>query len=60
MIPTKSVKGSLPEKFSDLDAVMVFRFGGTGKRSGRIVGTRHDERFHVLFIDRDYTLYDHG
>ena len=54
MIPTKQIKGSLPATFSALEQIMVFRFSG-----GRIAGTRTGDRFHILFIDHNFTLYKH-
>lgn len=64
LIPVRNIRGVLPEKFSRCDNVWVFRFGGGGrvasKTSGRIAGIRENERFFVLFVDRDFTLYDHG
>jgi hypothetical protein len=66
LIPVKSLNGgaSLPEIFAKHDSVCVFRFGGGGgvasKTSGRIAGIRQGEKFYVLFIDRNFALYDHG
>jgi hypothetical protein len=64
LIPVRNIKGSLPDRFSAHENVWVFRFGGPGrvasKTSGRIAGIRDKDRFFVLFIDRDFTLYDHG
>ena len=59
MIPVKQVKGSIPPKFSDLKAIWVFRFG-SGNKGGRIAGARKGNNFHILFIDHNYKLYDHG
>ena len=58
-IPVKQINGTLPNNFSNLDSVMIFRFGG-GSRGGRIVGTLEENRFYILFIDSKYNLYDHG
>jgi hypothetical protein len=61
MISAKQIRGTIPPKFAKEKALMVFRFGGgTGPRAGRIVGVREKERFSILFVDRDYSLYDHG
>jgi hypothetical protein len=63
-INTSQIKASLPQAFRNKSEVMVFRFGGGGgvgsKTSGRIVGIKEKECFFVLFVDRDFTLYDHG
>lgn len=50
---------SFPEFAANDDVIIVFRFGG-GRHGGRIAGVRRDNVFHVLFIDRDFTLYNHG
>ena len=64
LIPLSQIKGTIPEKFSKHDAMVVFRFGGCGnvasKTSGRIAGVREKERFYVLFVDSSFSLYDHG
>jgi hypothetical protein len=64
LIPASSIKGSIPDRFSKVKSLWVFRFGGAGrvasKTSGRIAGVKENDRFHVLFIDGDFSLYDHG
>lgn len=57
MIPVSALSASVPDRFSDQEAVCVFRFGG---KKGRIAGVKFDKNFYVLFIDRDFTLYEHG
>lgn len=58
MLPVGQLKESPPAPFDQDGALMVFRFGGA--KGGRMVGARRGERFFVLFIDRDFTFYDHG
>ena len=64
MIPVSSLNASLPSAFNTHKEIWVFRFGGGGnvgsRTAGRIAGIRDDEKFYVLFIDRDFTLYNHG
>jgi hypothetical protein len=55
MLPTKILQEKLPAPFADRDKAMVFRFNG-----GRIVGVRNEEKFYILFIDHDFSFYDHG
>ncbi|WP_319797663.1 hypothetical protein [Nitrobacter sp.] len=59
MIPVRDISGSLPDELKSHQEVMVFRFGG-GKRGGRIAGIRDGFKFSILFIDRNFKLYDHG
>lgn len=59
LIPVNQIKGTIPQKFSDISDIMVFRFGGN-KRGGRIAGTRKGNKFHILFIDHNYKLYNHN
>jgi hypothetical protein len=60
MMLTGEMKGQIPDTFSDEKAILVFRFGaGGGPRAGRIAGVRDGNRFHIVFIDRNYSLYDH-
>lgn len=55
MIPVKQIKGAMPTTLKSIEKIMVFRFG-----EGRIAGHRTGKNFYILFIDRDFTLYDHG
>lgn len=58
MLPVSELKSaSPPPPFSNETQVVVFRFGG---KKGRIVGIKRDSMFYVLFIDHNFTLYDHG
>lgn len=56
-IPVSQLKRSLPHVFSDdVDKVMVFRY--SGKKA--MAGHRRKNVFHLLFIDSDFSLYNHG
>jgi hypothetical protein len=58
LLPSSALKEKLPAPFEKEDKAMVFRFGGN---AGRIVGVRDSQdMFFILFIDHDFTLYDHG
>jgi len=59
-IPQSAVKASMPCIVENDEPMIVFRFGKAKKRNGRIVGVRRDNKFYILFIDRNFTLYDHG
>jgi hypothetical protein len=59
-IPVAQVKAQIPAQFKAEKSLMVFRFGGgTGPRAGRIAGVRAKDRFSILFVDRQYKLYEH-
>jgi hypothetical protein len=61
MMPVGEIKGQIPKNFEKEKAIAVFRFGaGRGPRAGRIAGVRQGDKFNILFIDRDYTLYAHN
>lgn len=64
LMPVSSLNATLPTLFKTLQEIWVFRFGGGGnvgsRTSGRIAGVREGDSFFVLFIDRDFTLYNHG
>lgn len=55
-IDKKSINGNIPQSITDDTPIIVFR--GQGIRP--IAGYRSGKTFHVLFIDRDLTLYKHG
>lgn len=57
-IPVRDLKRAMPKAFgADVTQVIVFRIKGN---NGRLVGIRRGEKFHAIFIDRDFKLYDHG
>jgi hypothetical protein len=45
-----------PPVVTDDVTILAFRFSGTKS----MVGFRKDQVFVVLYLDRDYSLYDHG
>jgi hypothetical protein len=58
LLPVSALREKMPPPFDKIDKAMVFRFGAN---AGRIVGVRNtDDMFFILFIDHDFTLYDHG
>jgi hypothetical protein len=57
MIGSSQLNGTIPPQFKAEKRIMIFRIAG---KKGRIAGVRKAEKFFVLFIDRDFTLYDHG
>ena len=55
-IALASLKTPIPVSFTeDVTFVLAFRF----KDKAPFVGYRNRFIFHILFIDRDFTLYDH-
>lgn len=59
MLPVSALKEDLPTPFTGEKQAMIFRFGGAS--GGRIIGIRDEkDMFYVLFIDHDFTFYDHG
>jgi hypothetical protein len=57
MIKASQVSGSIPPFFEREKQIMIFRISG---KKGRIAGVRRLDKFYVLFIDHNFTLYDHG
>ncbi|MBT9312156.1 hypothetical protein [Leptothoe kymatousa] len=55
-ISRNSIQESIPSHITDDVTFLAFRFSGmkpmVGYRSGRI--------FYVIWLDKDFTLYDHG
>lgn len=56
-IERNSIKASFPNHLKS-DDVTFFAFRFSGKKT--MVGYRDREVFHVIRLDRDFTLYDHG
>lgn len=55
-IEIKSLKANIPVSFTDdVKHLLAFRFDGKKP----FVGFRNGFIFHVFFIDRDFTLYNH-
>jgi hypothetical protein len=55
-IDRKQISQQLPSEATDDVALLAFRF--EGKKA--MVGFRKNRIFHILFLDRDFTLYNHG
>jgi len=56
-IPIQQINGSKPIIISpDVDYVIAFRFHNTKP----VVGLRRDQVFFIIWLDRDYSLYDHS
>jgi hypothetical protein len=58
MLPVAQLAERPPSPFDKAEAVMIFRFGGA--KGGRMAGVKKDEKFYILFVDHDFTLYDHS
>jgi hypothetical protein len=56
IIARKAIKTGLPSHLSDDVNLLAFRFCANKP----MVGYRERRIFHILFLDRDFTLYDHG
>ncbi len=55
-IPREAIRAKLPAHVTEDVRPIAFRFAG--KRP--MLGYRRGRLFVVLFLDRDFTLYDHG
>lgn len=56
-IPKGILKGKVPKNISpDVMKFVVFRF----HTQAAMVGYRDNNIFHVIWFDRNFTLYDHG
>lgn len=51
-----SIKASIPDVVTPDTALLSFRFNGKKP----MVGFRSGQTFFVLFLDRDFSLYNHG
>lgn len=56
ILPQNKIKAHIPEHITPDVNLLAFRFHS--KRP--MVGYRDGRTFHVLFLDRDFSLYDHG
>lgn len=56
IINRNSLKEKLPADLSDDIKILAFRYND--KRP--FVGYRRGKIFHILYVDHDYTLYNHG
>jgi hypothetical protein len=55
-IARKAIKASIPSHLKDDINLIAFRFCAKAP----MVGYREENIFHILWIDRTFTLYDHG
>lgn len=55
-ISRDAIKSGIPTEISEDVKFIAFRFYGKAP----MVGYRVDSVFYVVWLDRDYTLYDHG
>lgn len=55
-ISQSAIRSPLPRFLSEDITLIAFRFSGLKA----MVGYRTDGMFHVLWFDRDFTLYNHG
>jgi hypothetical protein len=55
IIGTEQIKAKLPAAVTDDVRLLAFRYNGKKP----MVGYREDRVFHVLYVDHDFTLYDH-
>ena len=56
-IPQKAIKRKVPSHLEKEDITfLAFRFAGLKP----MVGYRDREIFHIIWFDRNYSLYDHG
>lgn len=51
-----AIRRPIPAQISEEVAILAFRFSGLKT----MVGYRQGQMFHVVWFDRDFTLYDHG
>lgn len=55
-IARNAIKAPMPTSISEDTTFLAFRFHGKAP----MVGYREQAIFHILWLDRKYTLYDHG
>jgi len=57
VIDRNQIRAGIPSNVTeDVDKFLAFRF--SGKKP--MVGYRDERVFHILWFDRDFSLYDHG
>lgn len=57
-IPRRIINGHIPPQIITEDVVDFIAFRFSGLKS--MVGHRKDQLFYVIWLDRNFTLYDHG
>jgi hypothetical protein len=56
-ISSNSIRANIPNHFSEeVGTLLAFRFDGKKP----FIGFRNGFIFHIFYIDRDFTLYNHG
>ena len=55
IIKQECIKASIPKNITTDTNILAFRFYDKAP----MVGYREDRIFHIIWLDRDYTLYDH-
>lgn len=55
VIGRESIKATIPENITRDTNILAFRFCGKAP----MVGYREDRIFHIIWLDRNCTLYDH-
>jgi len=50
------INGRFPDHITPEVTMIAFRFSGKAP----MVGYRHNEVFHIIWLDHNFTLYDHG
>jgi hypothetical protein len=55
LIPAREIKGRIPPEFASVVDFIAVRFDGLKP----MVGGRTDRVFHIIWLDRDFSLYDH-
>lgn len=56
IIPQEQIHGSIPQHVTPDVRMLAFRFCGKAP----MVGYREDRVFYVIWLDRNFTLYNHG
>lgn len=56
IIPTNQIQASIPSHITEDVRILAFRF----YRNAPMVGYRADRIFYIIWLDRDFSLYDHG
>lgn len=57
-IERNSIKAAIPSHLKNDDAVNFLSFRFSGKKP--MIGYRADQTFYVIWIDRDFSVYNHG
>ncbi len=55
-IPRNAIRAAIPSVITEDVTILAFRFN----KLAPMVGFREREVFHIVWLDREFTLYDHG